>query len=313
MCWLKDSVPGAIHAPGIVSGVKVWTPSEFLWAQNLCYDGDTCRAAEVDGLSGSGQRAELVSIPSGGTHVRVSRAWGFYHQVAWPAYYYWRVDLEDVDGDGKAELTGYRKDLPVEVATFEGDGDPNGAVWTTGVVKTPFVCRNVNGCSLANVNGDFDADLVELPVLAGSGQEPGDVWVSLAPYSDVDGDLVPDEFDNCPSVENADQADADGDGLGDACPTECADGLDNDGDGVADADDPGCSSTDDLSERTPLVQCDDGADNDGDGQVDYPGDPQCADPEDDREAGGGSRCGLGFELALLLPALMWMWKREGGT
>src|SRR5262245_20820094 len=37
------------------------------------------------------------------------------------------------------------------------------------------------------------------------------------PLSDRDGDGVPDEDDNCPAVPNADQADADGDCIGDAC------------------------------------------------------------------------------------------------
>ncbi|MEW6049699.1 MAG: thrombospondin type 3 repeat-containing protein [Candidatus Zixiibacteriota bacterium] len=36
-------------------------------------------------------------------------------------------------------------------------------------------------------------------------------------YSDVDGDLVPDNVDNCPSVSNPGQLDADFDGRGDAC------------------------------------------------------------------------------------------------
>jgi choice-of-anchor B domain-containing protein len=35
--------------------------------------------------------------------------------------------------------------------------------------------------------------------------------------ADADGDGVPDVFDNCPQVANADQADADGDSFGDAC------------------------------------------------------------------------------------------------
>ena len=34
---------------------------------------------------------------------------------------------------------------------------------------------------------------------------------------DADGDGVPDELDNCPQVANADQADRDGDTIGDAC------------------------------------------------------------------------------------------------
>ena len=37
------------------------------------------------------------------------------------------------------------------------------------------------------------------------------------PSSDVDGDTVPDVSDNCPLVANPDQADTDGDGIGDAC------------------------------------------------------------------------------------------------
>ena len=34
---------------------------------------------------------------------------------------------------------------------------------------------------------------------------------------DTDGDLVPDDLDNCPLVRNADQLDSDIDGLGDVC------------------------------------------------------------------------------------------------
>jgi hypothetical protein len=40
------------------------------------------------------------------------------------------------------------------------------------------------------------------------------------PPPDADGDAVPDTRDNCPDAENLDQADADSDGLGDACDAE---------------------------------------------------------------------------------------------
>jgi len=53
--------------------------------------------------------------------------------------------------------------------------------------------------------------------------------------ADGDKDGVADDVDNCPAVANADQADADGDGVGDAC--KSIGGPDADGDGIPDADD----------------------------------------------------------------------------
>ena len=46
--------------------------------------------------------------------------------------------------------------------------------------------------------------------------------------------------------------------------------------------------------------CDDGFDNDGDGRLDLE-DPDCDSPRDRTEA---TRCGLGYDLALLVPLLM---------
>jgi len=43
------------------------------------------------------------------------------------------------------------------------------------------------------------------------------VRVLLGPIADADRDRVPDELDVCPTTPNSDQADADGDGIGDAC------------------------------------------------------------------------------------------------
>jgi len=47
---------------------------------------------------------------------------------------------------------------------------------------------------------------------------------------DRDNDLVLDQNDNCPNVVNTDQADANNDGVGDACPVFCLADFDNDGD-----------------------------------------------------------------------------------
>ena len=72
---------------------------------------------------------------------------------------------------------------------------------------------------------------------------------------------------------------------------------------------------------TESPQCQDGIDNDSDGKIDYDGglaalgyiaaepDPFCAgSPWQIMEA--LPACGLGAELALLLPPLMWMWRRR---
>jgi len=71
--------------------------------------------------------------------------------------------------------------------------------------------------------------------------------------TDVDGDSVEDILDNCPLISNTDQLDLDGDFIGDACD----DLVDNDADGIAN----------DL-DNCPAVPNTDQADNDGDSQGD---------------------------------------------
>lgn len=72
------------------------------------------------------------------------------------------------------------------------------------------------------------------------------VAAELPPTADLDGDTVPDAIDDCPGVANADQADFDGDGAGDACDP------DDDGDAVADEAD-GCPQTV-IPERVPFLE-----------------------------------------------------------
>ena len=100
---------------------------------------------------------------------------------------------------------------------------------------------------------------------------------------DADGDGVPDASDNCPSTANADQADTDGDGQGDACD------ADDDNDGVADGSDQ-CPGT----ATGTTVAADGCADPDGDGVSDHAGD-NCpstanADQTDTDGDGQGNAC-----------------------
>ncbi|HVX40040.1 MAG TPA: thrombospondin type 3 repeat-containing protein, partial [Gemmatimonadaceae bacterium] len=55
------------------------------------------------------------------------------------------------------------------------------------------------------------------------------------PNADFDGDGVPDAIDNCPTTANANQADADFDGIGDACDPVNDPTVDTDGDGLTNA------------------------------------------------------------------------------
>jgi len=115
----------------------------------------------------------------------------------------------------------------------------------------------------------------------------------------------------------------------------CDNGVDDDGDASADfPDDPGCGSVYGTREDP---ECQDGADNDGDGRIDFDGGqaihglcvagicpPGVSDPDGDGIADAdaycagfpqGTReqpvfsCGLGAELALLLPLLMALRRR----
>jgi uncharacterized protein YkwD len=88
---------------------------------------------------------------------------------------------------------------------------------------------------------------------------------------------------------------------------ECSDGVDNDGNGFTDTEDVlRCDSPDDPVEQLP---CEDGVDNDGDGLVDHPDDPECMAPHQISES--DPRCGLGFELVLILGPLVALRRRRG--
>jgi uncharacterized repeat protein (TIGR03806 family) len=121
-----------------------------------------------------------------------------------------------------------------------------------------------------------DTGLSRMPPLATEQVDPQgtglvDGWITsltaCAP-PDIDSDGIEDAADNCPFVVNPLQGDADQDGIGDACELDCQDGLDNDGDEL----------------------------------VDHPADPGCASPTDPTET-PRRRCGIGFELALVMAAL----------
>ena len=96
------------------------------------------------------------------------------------------------------------------------------------------------------------------------------------PGNDVDGDEICAYDDNCPTVSNANQADTDGDGIGNACDIS-ANSLNN----ASDSDSDGLTNLDEYNLGTDPYDID--TDNDGisDGYDPYPIDDQqssCLDP-----------------------------------
>jgi hypothetical protein len=176
--------------------------------------------------------------------------------------------------------------------------------------------------------GDFRGDAI---VFMGQAEDEwGEIYVAhVVPESpmacedgiDNDGDGLTDHPDDPGCADALDASEKD-----DTAAYPCDDGIDNERfrDGFVDfrtdgSGDPGCFNPSWFTENP---QCQDGVNNDAnqDGLVDFDGglsilgpghpfltapDPECDAPWDNNE-----RCGLSAELALLLPPLMWLWRRH---
>jgi uncharacterized repeat protein (TIGR01451 family) len=93
----------------------------------------------------------------------------------------------------------------------------------------------------------------------------GDVFtVNVAGAPDADDDAVADESDNCATVYNPDQADSDGDSIGDACDAAEPQACDLDGDGNVDRDDVALIT---AARNRAASGSDDPRDADGDGVI----------------------------------------------
>ncbi len=118
--------------------------------------------------------------------------------------YYWRVVAKNASGITTSSL----------VWSFNTEGPPADACPDDPDKTDPGAC----GCGTPDVDTDGDGvmDCVD-PCPDDPAKSASGACGCGAPETDTDGDGVPDCVDNCPETANADQADANGNGIGDAC------------------------------------------------------------------------------------------------
>ena len=142
---------------------------------------------------------------------------------------------EDSDGDGVLDFEDNCIFIP-NPDQADADGDGEGDVCedadNDGIIDSKDNCINTPNIDQADFDGDGIGDVCDddrdgdgvLNTDDACPDTPGIVETNGCP--DSDGDGVINKDDNCPDVANSDQADSDGDGVGDVCDD------DRDGDGI---------------------------------------------------------------------------------
>lgn len=147
----------------------------------------------------------------------------------------------DMDGDGvNNEADAYPSD-PTR-SSFDVDGD--------GINDSADNCKSTANADQADLDNDGIGDACDTDIDGDGFVNADDAYPRDATRHllDTDSDNIPDVNDNCPAVSNSNQADLDGDGVGDACDSDV------DGDGY--------SNADDAYPRDPALHLPD-SDNDG--------------------------------------------------
>ncbi len=240
--------------PG-ADGTPSWSPDGSkiaFYSQKLGYDA--IFVMNADGTGEIALTSDLVQASHGPDWTPDGSAIYFESSpFSGGSYEIWRMNA---DGSGKVPLTS------------NAAGDLQPTVSSDGA-QVAFSSNRDGDYEIYVMNADGSG---QVALTSGTGEGVAPDWAAGAsgpPDTDADDDGVDDAVDNCPVVANADQADLDGDNIGDVCDD------DRDGDGVANAND---AFPDDPSET---------ADSDGDGIGDnadaFPNDP---DESSDADADG---------------------------
>ncbi len=222
----------------VFCGIVLLFVSSGLFAQPA---NDVCVEAEIVDLVAGLQVTVSGSTADGAEGDPESAACG---ASTAPGVWY---RLEGSEQQLRAETCGSSFDTRLSV--YEGSCD-----------QLVCVTNNDDSCGLQSaVEWTAKEGSSYFVLVHGFGQSLGDFTLAISvqgPPSpgDEDGDGVPDEVDNCAGIPNPDQADFDGDAIGDACDEDGVGEEDRDADGIPDGVDNCADVPNGLQE-----------DNDGDG------------------------------------------------
>jgi probable HAF family extracellular repeat protein len=131
------------------------------------------------------------------------------------------VGLGRLPGDSLSIATAISPDGSVVL----GRSGSEPVLWTQslGMVKQSLVLGSALPAGWTQSSASAVTVNSGIATLVGSATNPDGyteafvATVDISGQGDLDGDGVPDDFDNCPSTWNPDQADSNGNGIGDAC------------------------------------------------------------------------------------------------